>query len=111
MAEVPPGAAPVGYAILTKPDFPPGLTNEGDLELRRIYFFSRFHGTGVGRRMMELAVASAREQRAEHLLLGVHPYNHRALAFYRKNGFVQIGVRAFQVGTEMFEDPVLSLSL
>jgi diamine N-acetyltransferase len=111
LAEVSPGAAPVGYAMLTAPDFPVGLAQDGDLELRRIYVFSRFHGGGTGRRLMDSAIASARHQKAKHLLLGVHPDNQRAIAFYRKNGFDQIGVRKFQVGTSIFEDPVLSLTL
>jgi ribosomal protein S18 acetylase RimI-like enzyme len=111
LAEVPPGAAPVGYALVTAPDFPPGLAQDDDLELRRIYLFSKFHAGGAGRTMMALAIASAREQRAKRLLLGVHPQNHRALAFYRKTGFTQVGVRTFQVGTEQFEDPVLALTL
>ncbi|RXH56949.1 GCN5-related N-acetyltransferase [Granulicella sibirica] len=111
IAEVPPGAAPVGYAILTKPDFPGTLAQPGDLELRRIYVFSRFHGGGTGRRLMDLAVAGARAQGAKRLLLGVHPDNQRALAFYRKNGFEQIGTRSFHVGSSTFEDPVLALTL
>jgi ribosomal protein S18 acetylase RimI-like enzyme len=111
LAEVAPGAAPVGYAMLTSPDFPAGLAQDGDLELRRIYLFSKFHGGGTGQRMMDLAISSARQQHAKRLLLGVHPDNQRALAFYRKSGFVPIGVRTFQVGTSTFEDPVLALSL
>ena len=111
IAEVPPGAAPIGYAMLTAPDFPAGIGEDGDLELRRIYLFSRFHGGGAGRRMMELAISSAREQGAGHLLLGVNPDNQRAIAFYKKSGFVQIGTRKFQVGMSVFEDPVLSLDL
>jgi ribosomal protein S18 acetylase RimI-like enzyme len=111
LAEVSPGAAPIGYAMLTTPDFPPELIHTGDLELRRIYLFSKFHGTGAGRSMMELAIASARNQRATRLLLGVHPDNQRAIAFYRKNGFVQIGTRTFHVGASTFEDPVFALTL
>jgi len=111
LAEVPPGAAPVGYAMLTAPDFPPGMAQAGDLELRRIYLFSRFHGGGTGQRLMAAAIAGAREQRASRLLLGVHPENRRALSFYGRNGFVQIGTRKFQVGTSVFEDPVLALTL
>ncbi len=111
LAEVPPGGAPVGYSILTVPDFPPGLAEEGDLELRRIYLFSRFHGGGTSRRMMDLAIDHARVQGAKRLLLGVHPENWRAIAFYRKSGFAQIGSRKFQVGTSIFEDPVFALPL
>jgi ribosomal protein S18 acetylase RimI-like enzyme len=111
IAEVPPGAAPVGYAMVTAPDFPVGLAGEGDLELRRIYVLTRFHGGGAGRRLMEKAIAHARAQRANRLLLGVHPDNQRALAFYRRNGFVQIGTRTFHVGASVFEDPVFALDL
>jgi ribosomal protein S18 acetylase RimI-like enzyme len=111
LAEVEPGAAPVGYAILTAPVFPADLVQVGDLELRRVYVFSKFHGAGVGKDLMERAIAAAREQGAGRLLLGVHPYNHRALAFYRKTGFVQVGTRVFQVGASTFEDPVLALTL
>jgi ribosomal protein S18 acetylase RimI-like enzyme len=111
LAEVPPGAAPVGYALLTVPEFPDAVANEHDLELRRIYLFSRFHGGGAGAELMTRAIAAAREQRARRLLLGVHPENHRALAFYRRNGFVQVGVRTFTVGDAQFQDPVLALTL
>ena len=111
LAEVPPGAAPVGYSLLTAPDFPPELIQEADLELRRIYLFSRFHGGGTARRMMNLAIDHARQQQAKRLLLGVHPENWRAIAFYRKSGFKQIGSRKFQVGTSVFEDPVFARPL
>ena len=111
LAEVEPGAAPIGYAMLTAPDFPAELVKPGDIELRRIYLFSRFHGDGVGQRMIDTAVAGARQQQAKRLLLGVHPENKRALAFYRRNGFEKIGVRTFQVGASTFEDPVLALEL
>jgi len=111
LAEVEPGAAPVGYAMLTSPDFPAELIREGDLELRRIYLFSRFHGDGAGQRMIDAAVGGARSQQAKRLLLGVHPGNQRALAFYKRNGFEKIGVRTFQVGPLTFEDPVMALTL
>ena len=111
LAEVAPGAAPVGYAMVTAPDFPPGLAREGDLELRRIYLFSKFHGGGASRRLMDAAIGHARQRGAKRLLLGVHPDNQRALAFYRKIGFVPIGSRLFHVGDCVFEDPVLALSL
>ncbi|HEY0759485.1 MAG TPA: GNAT family N-acetyltransferase [Acidisarcina sp.] len=111
LAEVAPAAAPVGYAMITAPDFPPGLAQAGDLELRRIYLFSRFHGSGAAQRMMDAAIAAARQHSAARLLLGVHPGNKRAIAFYRRNGFIQIGQRTFQVGASTFEDPVFALNL
>ncbi len=111
LAEVEPGAAPVGYSMLTTPDFPEGLARSGDLELRRIYLFSRFHGGSTGQHLLDAALAGAHEQGSRRVLLGVHPENHRALAFYSRNGFRRIGTRSFQVGTVTFEDPVLAREL
>lgn len=50
-------------------------------------------GQGLGRQLLEQAARSARQHGAEGLLLEVRPSNHQALAFYEKQGFVQIGVR------------------
>lgn len=111
LGEVAPGRAPVGYAMLTSPDFPQELLAAGDLELRRIYVLSRFHGGGAGQHLMQAAIAFAREQAAPHLLLGLYAENHRAMAFYRKHGFVQVGNRKFELGGVVFDDPVLCLSL
>lgn len=111
LAEVDPGAAPIGYALVTSPEFPPELVGAGDLELRRIYVLTRFHGGGAGKRLMDTAIASARAAGARHLLLGLHAENHRAMAFYRKNGFAPIGNRRFKVGGVVFDDPVMRLTL
>ena len=111
IAEIEPGAFPIGYSLLTNPDFPEGLAREDDLELKRIYLFSRFHGGGMGPALMQVALAEARARGAKRVLLGVHPDNARALAFYRRNGFVQIGTRPFHLGPETFFDPVLAVSL
>lgn len=111
LAEIEPGAFPIGYSLLTEPDFPPGLAREGDVELRRIYLFSRFHGGGVGPGLMQVALEEARARGAKRVLLGVHPENARALAFYKRNGFFVIGTRPFHLGPETFTDPVLALEL
>ena len=111
LAEADPGAAPVGYALLTGPDFPAEVIRPGDRELRRIYLLSRFHSTGVGRTMMARAIRAARDQGAGRLLLGVYPHNHRAIAFYRRVGFEQIGTRLFRIGEESYHDPVFALPL
>ena len=117
LAEVAPGAAPVGYALLTAPDFAPELIRPGDAELKRIYAFSRFQrgrdgsGPGVGQGLMDLAMTHARTQGKSRLLLGLHQDNERALRFYKKNGFERIGARRFQVGAMVFDDLVMARAL
>lgn len=111
LAVVQPGDAPIGYAMLTAPDLPLDDITDKDVELKRIYVFSRFQRSGTGKRLFEQALASAKEAGKTRLLLGVHADNARALAFYRKNGFVQVGVRTFQIGTSIYDDLVLGCTV
>ncbi len=101
------GGAPVGYAMLTPPELPTETIEEGDLELKRIYALSRFHGSGVGQRLMTTALAEARARGARRVTLGVYAGNARALRFYERNGFRQIGTRQFTVGSLLCDDFVL----
>ena len=104
------GGAPIGYAMLTEPDLPVEL-GEADLELRRIYLFSRFQGTGVGQRLMDTSISGAYAMGAPRLLLGVYGENLRALHFYERNGFRRVGTRKFTVGNLVCDDFVLGRAL
>jgi ribosomal protein S18 acetylase RimI-like enzyme len=107
LAEVEPGSAPVGYALLCRPELE--QAQPGDIELKRIYLFSRFHGRGIAAALMDAVVAAS----AGHarLLLGVKDDNHRALSFYRKHAFETIGTRRFDVGGKTYDDFVLARAL
>ncbi|MGV1682018.1 N-acetyltransferase family protein [Sphingopyxis sp. NJF-3] len=107
LAEAQPGGAPIGFALVGKPDL--DAAEEGDIELKRIYSLSRFHGSGLGAALMREAVAAADGHR--RLLLGVYARNERALAFYRKQGFADIGTRRFNVGGKLYDDRVLARPL
>lgn len=111
IAEIEPGKFPIGYSLMTEPDFPSGLAQPGDLELRRIYLFSRFQGQGLGDRLMGCVIDEARSRDARRVLLGVYPDNKRAIAFYKRSGFFQIGTRAFHLGADTFMDPVFARDL
>jgi ribosomal protein S18 acetylase RimI-like enzyme len=54
---------------------------------------------------------AAKEAGKSRLLLGVHAENARALAFYSKNGFEQVGVRTFQIGEMIYDDLVLGRAI
>lgn len=110
LATVEPGRAPVGFAMLSPPDLPVAIV-EGDVELKRIYVLHRFHGEKVGPRLLAAAEARARADGFSRLLLGAYGENHRAIAFYRKNGFEQVGTRKFRVGVNDYDDVVLAKGL
>ena len=105
------GGAPVGYAMLTEPDLPLDDLMPADIELRRIYLFSRFQGGGAGQRLMDLAVRGAVAMGAPRLLLGVYGRNWRAMRFYERNGFRRVGTRQFTVGPLVCDDFVYARSL
>ena len=109
IAEVEDGA-PVGYAVLGPVDLPLA-TSVRDMELKRIYLLHRFHGEGVGRRLMQAALEAATTAGARRLLLGVYDGNHRALAFYARQGFIEAGRKPFQVGSRVYDDLVLGRPL
>lgn len=56
-------------------------------ELRSMYLFGRYHGKGLGRRLLERAVAFAREKGYAKMYLDTFSTSTRALALYRRAGF------------------------
>ena len=96
--------APVGYALLTRPEL--DAARNGDVELKKIYLLSRFHGSGIAARLFDAVMVAARGH--DRLLLGVKADNDRAIAFYRKQGFAQIATRQFDVGGTLYDDVVLA---
>jgi len=110
LAEHPRGAAPVGYSLITVPDFP--IPTDGDdTELRRIYTLPLAQGTGLGTALMDRAVADARTMGKRRLLLGVLGSNTRARAFYERHGFAIAGRRQYRVGATLCDDFIYALPL
>jgi len=102
---------PIGYALNCEPELDEISPQDGDVELKRIYAFPRFHGEGIGKALLDASIVHAREIGAPRLLLGTYEGNGRAVAFYKKNGFDIIGTRQFFVGGVYYDDVIMSLSL
>lgn len=111
LAEVAPEAGPVGYALLCRPELPGASQDGSDAELKRIYLLSKFQGKGIGAALLEQAIESARHRGARRLLLGVYSGNTGAQEFYRRAGFSFQTSRRFRVGSEYYDDNVLSMIL
>ena len=109
LAETATGNGPIGYALLCGGDLP--ILKSGDIELKRIYAFSRFHGTGVGDRLFACALHHAAAVGAKRLVLSVYAGNERAIAFYRKQGFNRIATLGFKVNDHEYENFALAKAL
>lgn len=102
--------SPIGFAVLTVPDFPIALAPD-DIELRRIYTLAATHGRGLGPALLTAARDEARARGKRRMLLGTHPENLRAQRFYEREGFTLVGRRSFRIGERIFDDPVYALDL
>lgn len=80
-------------------------------EILRFYLRGEFHGTGVAAALMDAALAALRERGATTAWLGVWEQNPRAIAFYRKRGFTEVGAQIFVLGTDHQRDKVFARPL
>jgi ribosomal protein S18 acetylase RimI-like enzyme len=110
LAEANPGSAPIGYAVVARPELPMADLST-DLELKRIYLLGRYHGAGIGRQLIGEAIAHTVSARAARLLLGVYAGNAPAIDFYSRQGFVHLTERQFKVGGRAYDDRVMCLAV
>lgn len=96
-----------GYGQLRAGPPPPCVTGEAPIELLRFYVDERWHGRGVAPALMARAIEAARQRGARTLYLAVWEHNRRAIAFYAKHGFAQVGSVAFMMGTDRQTDHVM----
>jgi GNAT superfamily N-acetyltransferase len=102
----------VAYAqVRLNPMAPACVTQPGAIELQRFYADHSVRGTGLTIRLMQRALDAARELGGRHAWLGVWERNARAMAFYRKAGFVAIGFTHYVVGSDRQVDCVFIMSL
>ena len=91
----------VGFAQLRR--------EQEKVEIARFYVERAHHGEGIAQELMERVIDTARGLGAETLWLGVWEHNPRAIRFYEKCGFVDIGSHPFLVGSDLQTDRLMSL--
>ena len=97
----------VGYAQLRRKGFPPCVIEEAPVEIYRFYVDRSAQGTGVAANLMAEALDAARELGGAHAWLGVWEKNTRAIAFYKKHEFRDVGSQIFHLGADAQTDRVL----
>lgn len=97
----------VAFAQVQSKDPPSGIIIDRPIELHRFYVDRPAHGKGVAQRLMLAVHAAARALEGQNIWLGVWERNPRAIAFYRKVGFVERGSHDFFVGPDRQTDRVL----
>lgn len=89
-----------GYLKINFGDAQTEIIEESAMEIERIYVLKEFQGQKVGQALFQKALDVAAETSCSHIWLGVWEKNHKALNFYRKNGFEEFDQHIFRIGDD-----------
>ena len=81
------------------------------LEVERIYVKKKFQKHGLGKLLLNEAIAIALKQKKKKIWLGVWEENGNAIAFYQKKGFAQTGSHSFYMGDDEQIDLIMTKTL
>ena len=102
---------PVGYIKLVKNSSNKNIKSTNVCKLERLYILNDFVGKKIGSKAMEHIIEKITELKFEELWLAVYYKNNKAINFYKKYGFVNVGNIIFKVENSDFDNYVLSKKL
>jgi ribosomal protein S18 acetylase RimI-like enzyme len=101
----------IGYLKLNFGESQTELKDDKALEIERIYVSKDFYGKSVGQLLYNKAIQIAKQKKAHYVWLGVWEKNLRAIAFYKKNGFLTFDKHIFKLGNDEQTDLMMKLKL
>lgn len=96
-----------GFAQIHRGNVPAAVGARAAIELHRLYLDHADHGSGLAQSLMTELRAVAAGLGAEHLWLSVWERNARAIAFYRRQGFIDVGETFFMLGPDRQTDRLM----
>ena len=102
---------PVGYAKLKLDSKDESVTGTKPIEVERIYSLQEYIGQGIGKALMQAAIDEAKQRGRNSIWLGVWEKNPRAINFYKRWGFREVGSHIFTVGNDPQRDLILELRI
>lgn len=101
----------IGYLKINTGKAQTEIKNLDAFEIERIYVDQAYLGKKIGQILFQKALQLARQKKAAYVWLGVWEENHRAIAFYKKNGFVPFDKHIFKLGNDEQTDIMMKLDL
>jgi ribosomal protein S18 acetylase RimI-like enzyme len=101
----------IGFTQLRWEAAPPCVMAQRPGEIQRLYVSSEWHGQGIAQQLMEAALGMMQARGCDAAWLGVWEENPRAIAFYRKYGFAEVGELPFALGDDDQRDLVMARRL
>ena len=97
----------MGYAMIHYKSAHPLTTDDNMAEIQRFYFDDKAHGRGFAHILMERVLEEI-GNKFPLIWLGVWEENPRAIRFYSKYGFEQLGLKEFHVGSVIDRDWIMT---
>jgi GNAT superfamily N-acetyltransferase len=94
----------VGYARLKVGPAPDCIQGLHPVEIARFYAVTPWIGRGVGAALMQACLEQAGRLGCDVIWLDVWERNVRAIGFYRRWGFVEVGTQPFVLGHDVQND-------
>lgn len=88
---------PTGYSKIILNDAHPEISATNITKLERLYLLKTFYGLNLGAELFQFNVALSKQAGQAGIWLYVWKENHRAISFYKKNGFEAIGSYDFKL--------------
>lgn len=104
------GAA-AGYARLKFAPAPAVVAGQRPMEIARFYVRRPWIGKGAGAQLMQACLCEAADTGCDVVWLDVWERNFRAIAFYRKWGFAEVGTQAFKLGNDLQRDLLMARAI
>jgi len=101
----------VGYLKVNTGDAQSEKKDLNAFEIERIYVDKAYFGKKVVQLLFVKAIEIAKSKKVSYVWLGVWEENHRALAFYTKNGFIPFDKHIFKLGNDEQSDILMKLHL
>lgn len=101
----------IGYAQLRWEELPLCVNSIHAGKILCLYIDEPYHGKGVAQALMQKCFAEFEEKGSDPVWLGVWEHNPRAISFYLKLGFTEVGEHIFEVGSDPQRDIIMKRSI
>lgn len=97
----------IAFAQLRWPEAPRCVSAKTPGEIQRLYVVKSWHGKGIAQDLMAACLEEMKNRGSDVVWLGVWERNPRAIAFYQKFGFAEVGDHIFSLGADSQRDIIL----
>ena len=97
----------IGYAQMRWGSAPSCVSANSPGEIQRLYVVEDCHGKGIAQDLMNACIDEIKQRGSDAAWLGVWERNPRAISFYKKSGFVEVGDHTFSLGGDPQRDIIM----